>query len=261
MSESQRQAVALITGSSRGIGRAIAVELALHDYSVVVNFFRSPDAALEVVEEIEAQGGTAVCVRGSVASTSDRQRLLDETLSQFGRLDLLVNNAGITSPGRSDLLELSEESWDTVFATNLKGPFFLAQLAARDMVARIHDGQIPRGTIVNVSSISAYAVSTNRVDYCIAKAAMEMMTWQLASRLADEGIRVYEICPGIIDSDMTAPVREKYDKLIAEGLTPIRRWGEGIDVARAVATVASDVFSFSTGERINVDGGFHIRRL
>ena len=178
MSESQRQAVALITGSSRGIGRAIAVELALHDYSVVVNFFRSPDAALEVVEEIEAQGGTAVCVRGSVASTSDRQRLLDETLSQFGRLDLLVNNAGITSPGRSDLLELSEESWDTVFATNLKGPFFLAQLAARDMVARIHDGQIPRGTIVNVSSISAYAVSTNRVDYCIAKAAMEMMTWR-----------------------------------------------------------------------------------
>jgi len=255
------KAVALVTGSSRGIGRAIAVELARQGYAVVVNFFRSTEAAREVVAEIESQGGVVIRVQASVASEPDRRRLIDETLSHFGRLDLLVNNAGITSPGRSDLLEATEEAWDTVFATNLKGPFFLAQLAARDMIERIRDGQIPRGTIVNVSSVSAYAVSTNRVDYCIAKAAMEMMTWQLATRLAEEGIRVYEICPGIIASDMTAPVREKYDKLIAEGLTPIRRWGEGIDVARAVAAVASDAFSFSTGERINVDGGFHIRRL
>ena len=261
MSDPQQSAVALVTGSSRGIGRAIAVELASHGYAVVVNFFRSAEAAADVVREIESQGGKAHGVQGNVACATDRLRMLSETLSQFGRLDLLVNNAGITSPGRSDLLELSEESWDTVLATNLKGPFFLAQLAARDMVARIHDGQIPRGTIINVSSISAYAVSTNRGDYCIAKAAMEMLTWQLATRLADDGIRVYEICPGIIASDMTAPVREKYDKLIAAGLTPIRRWGEGSDVARAVTAMASDTFSFSTGERINVDGGFHIRRL
>jgi 3-oxoacyl-[acyl-carrier protein] reductase len=173
----------------------------------------------------------------------------------------LVNNAGISSPGRRDVLEATEESWDEVFATNLKGPFFLAQIAARAMIDLIRSGQTQRGTIVNVSSISAYAVSTNRADYCLAKAAMPMMTWLLATRLAEEKIRVYEICPGVIASDMTAPVKEKYDRLIAEGMSPIRRWGEPEDVARAVATVVSDAFPFSTGETINVDGGFHIRRL
>ena len=255
------QPIALVTGSSRGIGRAIAVELARQGYAVAVNYFRSPEAADDVVSQIKMNGGSATAIRASVAVSEDRQRLLDQTLASFGQLDLLVNNAGITSPGRCDLLDATEESWDEVFSTNLKGPFFLAQSAARDMIQRIGSGQISRGTIVNISSISAYAVSTNRVDYCLAKAAMEMMTWQLAARLAEEEIRVYEICPGIIDSDMTAPVRQKYDKLIADGLTPIRRWGRTEDVARAVAAVASDQFAFSTGERINVDGGFHIRRL
>ncbi|MDA1053056.1 MAG: 3-ketoacyl-ACP reductase [Planctomycetota bacterium] len=255
------QPTALITGASRGIGRAIALEMAQRGYAVAVNYVRSRESADEVVQHISAAGGSAVAVPGNVGLRKDRDSIVDQTLARFGRIDLLVNNAGITSPGRMDLLEATEENWDLVFDTNLKGAFFLAQRAAREMVSLISAGAIARGTIVNVSSISAYAVSTNRVDYCIAKAGIQMMTWLLASRLAEEQIRVYEICPGVIASDMTAPVTEKYDKLIAEGLSPIRRWGQPEDVAKAVATVASDAFPFSTGDRINVDGGFHIRRL
>jgi NAD(P)-dependent dehydrogenase (short-subunit alcohol dehydrogenase family) len=255
------QPTALITGASRGIGRAIALELATQGYAIAVNYMRSRKGADEVVQQISAAGGHAVAVQGDVGRREDRDAMVDQTLERFGRIDLLVNNAGITSPGRKDLLEATEDSWDLVFDTNLKGAFFLAQRAAREMVSLIAAGSISRGTIVNVSSISAYAVSTNRVDYCIAKAGLQMMTWQLASRLAEEKIRVYEICPGVIASDMTAPVTEKYDKLIAEGLSPIRRWGQPEDVAKAVATVASNAFPFSTGDRINVDGGFHIRRL
>lgn len=255
------QPVALITGSSRGIGAAVAEELAAQRHRVVVNYCRSADAAADVVARIEGAGGEAMAVQGDVAVEADRARLVDRTMDQWGRLDVLVNNAGITSPGRRDVLEATEESFDLVFATNLKGPFFLAQRAARVMIDLIGQRRIERGTIVNVSSISAYTVSTNRPDYCMAKAAMQMMTWLLAVRLAEERIRVYEICPGVIASDMTAPVKEKYDRLIAEGLSPIRRWGEPQDVARAVAAVVSNAFAFTTGERINVDGGFNIRRL
>jgi len=253
--------VALVTGASRGIGRGIALGLGRNGYGVAVNYFRSPDSAEQVVAEIESAGGQAFAVRGDVGSTNDRAGLVNQTYDRFGRLDVLVNNAGITSQGRKDLLEATEESWELVFATNLKGPFFLAQLAANRMIAAIDAGKIPRGTIVNVSSISAYTVSTNRADYCMAKAAMRMMTLLLADRLAEERIRVYEVCPGVVESDMTAPVKEKYDKLIAEGLTPIRRWGTPEDVARAVVALSTDAFPFSTGDQINVDGGFHIRRL
>lgn len=255
------QPVALVTGASRGIGRAIALELARQGYAIAGNYVHSREAAEQLATEIQALGGTAIALAGDIGRAADRAALISQTGTAFGRIDVLVNNAGITSPGRKDLLEATEESWDTVFDTNLKGPFFLAQLAAREMISLISAGAIGRGTIVNVSSISAYAVSTNRVDYCIAKAGLQMMTWQLAARLADEKIRVYEICPGVIASDMTAPVQEKYDRLIADGLSPIRRWGQPEDVAKAVAAVVSDAFSFSTGERINVDGGFHIRRL
>lgn len=188
-------------------------------------------------------------------------RLIEGTCGEFGRLDVLVNNAGITSQGRKDLLEATEASWDLVFATNLKGPFFLAQAAAKKMIEGIDGGGLKQGLIVNVSSISAYAATTNRADYCMAKAAMGMMTCLLADRLAEHHIRVFEVCPGVIASDMTAPVQEKYDRLIADGLTPIRRWGTPEDVARAVIALTGDAFPFSTGDRINVDGGFHIRRL
>jgi 3-oxoacyl-[acyl-carrier protein] reductase len=253
--------VALVTGASRGIGRGIATALGHHGHAVVVNYFRSPEAAEEVVAQIVAQGGTAVAVRGDVGLAADRIALVDRTLEHFGRLDVLVNNAGITSQGRRDVLEATEESWDLVFDTNLKGPFFLAQLAARRMIEDRAAGRIPHGRIINVSSISAYAASTNRADYCLAKAALQMMTWLLADRLAEQGIQVFEVCPGVIASDMTAPVKEKYDRLIAQGLTPIRRWGTPEDVARAVVALTTEAFSFSTGDRINVDGGFHIRRL
>jgi NAD(P)-dependent dehydrogenase (short-subunit alcohol dehydrogenase family) len=250
-----------VTGASRGIGRAIAQRLAEGGYAVVVNYHSNQAAADEVVSAITAGGGQAIAVQGDVAQAADRERLVAGALNQFGRLDVLVNNAGITSVGRRDLLEATEESWDTVFSTNLKGPFFLAQLAARAMIEARRSGKIERGTIINVSSISAYAVSTNRADYCMAKAALQMMTWLLADRLAEENLYVYEICPGVIASDMTAPVREKYDKLIAEGLSPIRRWGQPDDVAAAALMLAAGTLPFSTGERINVDGGFHIRRL
>ncbi len=252
---------AIVTGGSRGIGRGIALELSRLNYAVTVNYATRPEAADEVVKEIVDAGGQAVAVKADVGSAEDRKTLVTKTLDAFGRLDLLVNNAGITSQGRKDLLEATEQSWDVVFDTNLKGPFFLSQLAAREMVALIGNKRSPDGKIINISSISSYAVSTSRADYCMTKAAQGMMTQLFATRLADEGIGVFEICPGVIESDMTAPVKEKYDRLIAEGLWPIRRWGRPEDVARAVAAIVSDQFPFSTGERFNVDGGFHIRTL
>jgi len=252
---------AVVTGSSRGIGRAIATRLAEAGYAVVVNYASRADAAEEAVREIEVKGGTAIAVGGKVGIAEDRQRLIEAALDQFGRLDLLVNNAGITSQGRKDILEATEESWEIVFDTNLKGPFFLSQLAANAMIASIKSGDIPSGKIINVSSISAWAVSVNRADYCMTKAAVQMMTKLYAQRLASENILVYEICPGVIESDMTAPVKEKYDRLIAEGIWPIQRWGQPDDVAKAVLAIAGDSFPFSTGECFNIDGGFHIRSL
>ena len=228
---------------------------------MAVNYVRSREKGEEVVAEIEASGGSAAAFQADVGNGDDRQRLVKETLTRFGRLDVLVNNAGITSPGRRDILDATEEGWDEVFATNLKGSFFLAQAAANEMLRLIEAKTMQGGTIVNISSISALAVSINRADYCIAKSAMQMMTWLFAERLAPYNINVFEVCPGIIASDMTEPVKQKYDKLIAGGLTPIRRWGQPEDVATAVAALVRGEIPFSTGERIHVDGGFHIRRL
>jgi len=255
------QRAALVTGGSRGIGRGMCLELGRLGYAVVVNYASRADAAEQVVAEITAGGGTAVAAQGNVGADQDRRRLVQTALEQFGRLDVLVNNAGITSQGRKDVLEATEESWDLVFDTNLKGPFFLAQLAAGEMIRLIQQQKIPGGKIVNVSSISAHTVSLNRADYCMTKAAMGMMTKLFAVRLAEYGIGVFEICPGVIQTDMTAPVKEKYDRLIAEGLWPIRRWGLPEDIAKALAAIVSDYFPFSTGGRIDVDGGFHIRVL
>ena len=253
--------VAIVTGSSRGIGRAIALRLAQAGHTLVVNYVNNQGAADEVVSTIVSLGGDAVAVQADVADAAGRERLVTTALERWHRIDVLVNNAGITSPGRRDLLEATEESWDEVFSTNLKGPFFLAQRVAREMISAAAIGTIERGTIINVSSISAFAASTNRADYCIAKSAMQMMTWLLATRLADHNVLVYEVCPGVIASDMTVPVKQKYDRLIEDGLSPLRRWGQPDDVAQAVAMLASGTLPFSTGERIHVDGGFHIRRL
>ncbi|MHB8899079.1 MAG: 3-ketoacyl-ACP reductase [Thermoguttaceae bacterium] len=253
--------VAIVTGGSRGIGRGICKELARIGLAVVVNYATRPDAADQVVSEINAAGGLAIAAKANVGLEKDRADLVARTLETYGRLDVLVNNAGITSQGRKDVLEATEESWDLVFDTNLKGPFFLTQVAAREMIRLIGEGRIPRGKIVNISSISRFAVSVNRADYCMTKAAIGMMTKLFAQRLAGENINVYEVSPGVIASDMTAPVREKYDRLIAEGLWPIRRWGQPEDVAKAVAAITEDYFPFSTGDTFNVDGGFHFRSL
>jgi NAD(P)-dependent dehydrogenase (short-subunit alcohol dehydrogenase family) len=182
---------------------------------------------------------------------------------QFKRLDLLVNNAGIAPELRADILGASEESFDKMVGVNLKGPYFLTQLAARLMVEQVtapgFTGKLPK--IISITSISAYTASVNRGDYCIAKAGLAMLTPLFAARLAEFGINVYEIRPGIIATDMTSSVKEKYDQLIGQGLTPLTRWGTPEDVAKAVAAIVQEMLPFSTGEVINVDGGFHLRRL
>lgn len=254
-------AVALITGAGRGIGRGAALALAERGWGVVINFRGNAEAAEDTLRAVEQAGGRGLLLQADVASATDRERLIDETLRHFGRLDALVNNAGMAPRQRVDLLDLSEASYDEVMAVNLKGPFFLTQRAAKAMLKLIEAQTMPRGVIINIGSISAYTSSVNRAEYCLSKAGMAMMTRLYADRLADHAINVYEIRPGIIDTDMTSVAKAKYDKLIAEGLTPIRRWGTPEDVGRAVVAIAEGAFPMSTGEVINVDGGFHLRRL
>lgn len=256
--------VALITGASRGIGRGIALELAKIGYDLVINYAGNAQAAeqtrTDCVAAAKSKIRAEVC-QADVGIAADRQRLVDFTREKFGRLDLLVNNAGVTSRGRKDILDATEENFDWLVGINLKGPFFLSQMAAKWMIEQKQTVKDYHPKIVTVTSISAYTVSTNRADYCMAKAALSMMVKLFAVRLAEHGINVYEICPGVIESDMTGPVKAKYDKLIAEGLTPIKRWGHPKDVGRAVVAIAQDLLPFSTGEVINVDGGFHIRTV
>ncbi len=253
--------VALVTGAGRGIGRGIALALAERGWAVVINYRGNAEAGQETAQAIEAAGGRALLVQADISQTADRARLLAETLAAFGHLDLLVNNAGMGPRQRVDLLETSEASYDEVMAVNLKGPFFLAQAAAKIMLAQRQAGAAYAPKIINIGSISAYTSSTSRAEYCLSKAGMAMMTALFADRLANEGINVYELRPGIIETDMTSVVKGKYDRLIADGLTPIRRWGQPEDIAAAVVAIAEGYLPFSTGEIINVDGGFHLRRL
>jgi len=257
---------ALITGASRGIGRGIALELAKLGYNLLINYASNAAAAGDAVAQCEkAAAGLghqirAIPFRADIALTRERTALVQFAREQFTQLDLLVNNAGVAPTVRADLLEATEESFDRLININVKGPYFLTQLVARWMIEQVE--RSPRHPkIVTISSISAYTASTNRGDYCIAKAALSMLTPLYASRLAAHGINVYEIRPGIIATDMTNPVKDKYDQLIASGLTPIQRWGAPEDVGKAVAAIAQDLLPFSTGEVINVDGGFHLRRL
>lgn len=264
--------VALITGASRGIGRGIAIELARLGYDIVVNYAGNHAAAQQTAHDCVVEANAKnLSVRAEVCQADigrdlARRQLIDFTREKFGRLDLLVNNAGVAPDVRADLLEADEGSFDRLIGINVKGPYFLTQLAARWMIEQVKaqaaaSGENYRPKIVTVSSISAYAASTNRGDYCISKAALAMLTPLFATRLAEFGINVYEVRPGIIATDMTGPVKAKYDKLIAEGLTPIPRWGTPEDIGLAVAAIARDAFPFSTGEVINVDGGFHLRHL
>jgi 3-oxoacyl-[acyl-carrier protein] reductase len=260
--------VALITGASRGIGKGIALELANLGWDLVINYASNKSAAEETALECvnrASQTSKSIQVKtckADIASHQDRHRLIEFTRNTFGRLDLLVNNAGIAPKIREDMLQASEESFDRLLNTNVKGPYFLTQLAANWLIEQCQTTRPPpRSQIIFISSVSAYTASVNRGDYCIAKAALSMVTTLFAARLAEHGIGVYEIRPGIIATDMTTSVKEKYDKLIGAGLTPIKRWGNPEDVGKAVAIVAQNLLPFSTGEVINVDGGFHLRVL
>ncbi len=256
--------VSVVTGAGRGIGRGIAIELAKLGHAVAINYAGNAAAADECLQLVRAAGGDGFTVRADVASAADRTRLLTEVLAAYGRIDLLVNNAGVAPSVRADLLEASEESFDRLININLKGPYFLTQAVARQMIQQVQSGAetaFGRPRIVTITSISAYTASVNRGDYCVAKAGLGMMTALFAARLAEYGINVYEIRPGVIATDMTAGVQEKYDKLIEQGAWPIRRWGQPDDIGRAVAAIARGELPFSTGEVINVDGGFHLRTL
>ncbi len=252
---------ALVTGGSRGIGRSICLALAHGGYAVVVNYVSSQPAAQEVVDEIEAAGGSAIAVQADVASKADRQRLISAVLDTYGRLDVLVNNAGVAPKERKDILEASEESFDFVLDTNLKGPYFLTQAAAMAMISLTQSDPDARPVIINIGSVSADTVSINRGEYCLSKAGVAMMTKLWGVRLAEYGICVYELRPGIIATDMTAAVKDTYDQRIRQGLTPLPRWGQPDDVASAVAAIAKGAFPYSTGEVIHIDGGLHLARL
>jgi 3-oxoacyl-[acyl-carrier protein] reductase len=256
--------VSLVTGAGRGIGRGIALELAKLGHTIIINYAGNSTAADECLSLVREAGGEGITVRADVSSSSDRELLVQSALGNYGHIDLLVNNAGVAPQVRADLLEASEESFDRLIGINLKGPYFLTQLVARQMIEQVRSGAAsafgpPR--IVTISSVSVYAASVNRGDYCISKAGLSMMTALFAARLAEYGINVYEVRPGIIATDMTAGVKEKYDRLVEQGAWPIRRWGQPEDVGRAVAAIARGDLPFSTGEVINVDGGFHLRTL
>lgn len=253
--------VALVTGAGRGIGRGIALGLAARGWAVIVNYRGDAAAAEDTLRAIWAAGGGGVVIQADIASAADRERLVAETLAHFGRIDLLVNNAGMAPRVRTDILEVSEASYDEVMAVNLKGPFFLTQRVAQTMIERRAADPDSAPVIVNIGSINAYTASITRPEYCLSKTGIAMMTALYADRLARHGIPVYEVRPGIIATDLIGPVREKYDRLIRDGLTPIQRFGQPEDVARAVVTLAEGGLSFTTGAVIDVDGGYHLRRL
>jgi len=266
--------VALVTGASRGIGRGIAIELARSGFELILNY-RADQAAAEQARALalaasSRQDARILTVRADISDKADRSALLSLARTEFPHLDVLVNNAGIGPSLRTDLLDATEESFDHLINVNLKGPYFLTQAVARWMIEGVveSEGVSPgtaksrgKGMIINIGSISAYAGSPDRGDYCVSKAGLSMMTTVFAARLAEHGINVYEVRPGITRTDLTAPSTEKYDRLIAGGLMPIRRWGTPEDVGKAVAAIACGALPFSTGEVVNVDGGFHLRTL
>jgi len=258
--------VVLTTGAGRGIGRAIVLELARLGYDIAANdvVFEPSDRTrglLEVKERAEALGARVVATGGDVASLDDQERLVAEVLAAFGRIDVLVNNAGIAPEKRTDILETRPESFDRVMAVNARGAFFLTQRVAREMIRRREAGETGRLSVIFIGSISAVVSSPSRPEYCVSKAALSQTAALFADRLAGHGIAVYEVRPGVIRTEMTAPVKDKYDRMIADGLVPQGRWGEPEDVAKAVAALASGAFAYSTGAVIEVSGGMNIRRL
>jgi len=253
--------VAFVTGGSRGIGLGIAEALAKAGFDIAINGMRPAEAVSEVLDKIKAHGVDALYCQGDIASTEARQNMLESIRAHYGQLNVLVNNAGVAPKERKDLLDASEESFEYVVKTNLQGPYFLTQAAANWMIAQKKEQDDFQASIINISSISATIASVNRGEYCISKAGMSMMTLLFASRLGEFHIPVYDVRPGIIKTDMTSGVTEKYDKLIAEGLCAQPRWGYPDDVGKAVSALAQGYFPYSSGQTIMVDGGLTIPRL
>lgn len=253
--------VALITGGSRGIGFGIAKELAKNGFDLAINGMRAVDDVQDAMSELKKLGTDVIYCRGNISVTGDRENIIREVRDHFGKLHVLVNNAGVAPRERRDILEATEESFDDVVFTNLKGPYFLTQNVANWMIAQKKINKDFNGCIINISSMSSTVISVNRGEYCISKAGISMATQLFAVRLGEFNIPVFEVRPGIIATDMTAGVKEKYDKLIAEGLCVQQRWGLPEDVGKAVASLAGGNFMYSTGQVIMIDGGLTIPRL
>lgn len=252
---------ALITGGSRGIGYGIAIELARAGFDLAINGTRDKSSVREELEKLKEYGGDAIYVRGDISLGADRERIVNEALSHYGHLNSLINNAGMAPRERKDILEASEESFDQVMTTNLKGPYFLTQLAAHHMITFKKDNPGLFCCIINISSISATVASVNRGEYCISKAGISMATKLWAARLGGYDIPVYEIQPGVIRTDMTAGVQEKYDSLFKNGLAVQQRWGVPEDVGKVALSMCLGSLPYSTGQVIMVDGGMTIPRL
>lgn len=253
--------VALVTGGGRGIGYGIVEQLSENGFDIAIDDIHPHDTVEANLKKIRDKGVEVLYIRADISKAEERKTILEQIEETFGRIDLLVNNAGVAPKQRLDLLEATEESFDRVLSINLKGPYFLTQMIANWMVQirKQHPERDLR--IINISSLSAYASSPGRGEYCVSKAGVAMMTMLFADRLAAENILVYEIRPGIIKTDMTKVVTEKYDKLISEGLLPIKRWGFPEDIGKAVVGIAKGYFPYSTAQVIDVDGGFHFHRL
>ena len=252
--------VAIITGASRGIGFAVARRLGQDGHAVVVVATGPQERNQENLDILTDDGTEWLYVQADISKHEDREKIVESTLSRFGRIDVLVNNAGVAPKVRADLLDMTEESFDRVVGINTKGNMFLTQLVAKAMLKQEVIGK-KRGSIINISSCSAEVSSTSRGEYCVSKAGVSMLTKLYADRLAPEGIMVNEIRPGVIATDMTSVVTAKYDKMIEDGVFPIARWGYPEDIANAVSAFADDHFLYTTGNYIDVDGGFHIKRL
>ncbi|MEO0330208.1 MAG: 3-ketoacyl-ACP reductase [Bacteroidota bacterium] len=253
--------VAFITGGSRGIGFGIAEALAKGGFDVAINGMRPEEAVTDALDQLKQHGVDAIYCQGNIADTKARQRMLQQIRDHYGRLNVLVNNAGVAPKERKDLLDASEESYEYVMKTNLQGPYFLTQQAANWMIDQRQADENFSAYIINISSIPATVASVNRGEYCISKAGMSMMTLLFATRLGEYGIPVYDVRPGVTKTDMTSGVTDKYDKLIEEGLCVQPRWGYPDDVAKAVVALAQGYFPYSTGQTIMVDGGLTIPRL
>jgi NAD(P)-dependent dehydrogenase (short-subunit alcohol dehydrogenase family) len=253
--------VALITGGTRGIGFGIALELAKNNFDLAINGTRPAAQVEDALSALRHYGIEVMYCPGDIASSGDRIEMLRQVKDHYGRLHVLVNNAGVAPKERRDILEATEESFDYVMGVNLKGSYFLTQKTANWMIEQKKTNPEFKGCIINISSVSASVASVNRGEYCISKAGIGMTTQLFAVRLGEYDIPVFEIRPGIIQTDMTSGVREKYDKLIAEGLLVQKRWGEPQDVGKVVTSLAKGDFLYSTGQVIMVDGGLTIPRL